>query len=143
MLVDEFLEALKMTLPCSGSTIVECSVQIALESCSRVILVSGYRGKELARLFVGRDRVLVVHNSDYELDMFSSVQCAHRPQRSRQPHPRDHPQVSGKDGHPLQSFNKTGSIDDIRPICCCCFHIPYFRGCFASYPCILAGILKP
>ncbi len=64
-----------MTLPCSGSTIVECSVQNALESCSRVILVSGYRGDELARLFAGRERVLVVHNADYELGMFSSVQC--------------------------------------------------------------------
>ena len=69
------MKAWKMTLPCRESTIVECSVQNALESCSRVILVSGYRGDELARLFAGRDRVLVVHNSDYELGMFSSVQC--------------------------------------------------------------------
>ena len=63
----------KMTLPCKGSTIIECSVGNALQVCSRVILVTGYRVKELEQLFHDWKQVELVYNAQYEKAMFSSV----------------------------------------------------------------------
>jgi molybdenum cofactor cytidylyltransferase len=45
----------------------------ALEACSRVILVSGYRAPELEAVFRGRPRVSIVENPDWRLGMFSSI----------------------------------------------------------------------
>ena len=53
---------------------VEHSVSRALETCSRVLLVTGYRGKELEELFAGRDRVECVRNDEFRCGMFSSIQ---------------------------------------------------------------------
>jgi molybdenum cofactor cytidylyltransferase len=64
----------KMTLPWKNSTIVECSVGVALEVCTRVILVTGYRSAELERLFRGREQVTIAFNSRYGDGMFSSIQ---------------------------------------------------------------------
>jgi molybdenum cofactor cytidylyltransferase len=63
----------KPLLPFAGSSIVECVVQRALESCSRVILVAGYRAEELASAFRGTPRVSVVENPAWRLGMFSSI----------------------------------------------------------------------
>jgi len=48
-------------------------VSTALQTCSRVVLVTGYRGAELASLFEGDRRVLAVENASWEQGMFSSV----------------------------------------------------------------------
>jgi molybdenum cofactor cytidylyltransferase len=63
----------KPLLPFRGSTIVGTAVNAALATCRRVILVTGFRGEELAARFVGEPRVVVVHNPDWELGMFSSI----------------------------------------------------------------------
>jgi molybdenum cofactor cytidylyltransferase len=55
------------------STIIQTVVGNALLACPRVILVTGYRGVELADLFRGTAGVLVVDNPDWELGMFSSI----------------------------------------------------------------------
>jgi molybdenum cofactor cytidylyltransferase len=64
----------KPLLPFRGSTIVETVVEAALAVCSRVILVTGFRGDELAARFAGEPRVLAVENPDWALGMFSSIQ---------------------------------------------------------------------
>jgi molybdenum cofactor cytidylyltransferase len=56
-----------------SSTIIETVVHNALLACTRVILVAGYRGGELAALFRGTAGVVVVENPDWELGMFSSI----------------------------------------------------------------------
>jgi molybdenum cofactor cytidylyltransferase len=64
----------KPLLPFRGGTIAGTVVAAALEGCGRVILVTGYRGEELAARFAGEPRVLVVENPDWALGMFSSIQ---------------------------------------------------------------------
>jgi molybdenum cofactor cytidylyltransferase len=64
----------KPLLPFRGGTIIETVLETALEACSRVILVTGFRGDELAARFAGTPRVLVVENTDWALGMFSSIQ---------------------------------------------------------------------
>ncbi len=54
-------------------TIIGTVVQNALEACERVILVTGYRGAELAAMFAETPRLLVVENPEWELGMFSSL----------------------------------------------------------------------
>ena len=61
-------------LPYKENTIIEQSVDNALDFCGRVILVTGYRGDELDDLFAGRPDVVTVRNTDYERGMFSSIQ---------------------------------------------------------------------
>jgi molybdenum cofactor cytidylyltransferase len=68
----------KMTLPLGASTLAERSVATALEVCSRVVLVGGFRAAELGERFRGQPRVTVVVNRDYERGMLSSVQTGCR-----------------------------------------------------------------
>ena len=68
----------KMTLPWGESTIVEHSLRAALDVCSRVVLVAGFRVEEIARIFRDWPRVEVVNNERYEEGMFSSVQMGVR-----------------------------------------------------------------
>ena len=68
----------KLMLPFDGETVVERSVRNALGFCSRVILVVGFRGEEMSRLFSGRPEVKVVTNTEYSFGMFSSIQCGAR-----------------------------------------------------------------
>jgi molybdenum cofactor cytidylyltransferase len=63
----------KLMLPYQGKTIVEHSVANALKFCSRVLLVTGYRGDELKALFSGQSRVDLVSNLQYEDGMVSSI----------------------------------------------------------------------
>jgi molybdenum cofactor cytidylyltransferase len=64
----------KPLLSFGGSTLIETVVTAALEACGRVILVTGYRGSELATLFAAEPRVVVADNPDWALGMFSSIQ---------------------------------------------------------------------
>jgi molybdenum cofactor cytidylyltransferase len=64
----------KPLIPFEGSSIIERVVAQAREVCSRVILVTGYRGGELEAAFRGRPGVSVVENPDWPLGMFSSIQ---------------------------------------------------------------------
>jgi len=63
----------KPVVPFGGRTIIETVVFTALSACSRVILVTGYRGAELTALFRGQPRVILVENPEWEQGMFSSV----------------------------------------------------------------------
>jgi molybdenum cofactor cytidylyltransferase len=65
----------KPMLPFGNATIIETVVARALEACARVILVTGYRGEELAALFRGFPRVCTVQNPAWPLGMFSSIRC--------------------------------------------------------------------
>lgn len=63
----------KPVLPFGESTIIETVVSRALQVCTRVILVTGYRGAELALLFRDMQRVRTVENPDWPRGMFSSI----------------------------------------------------------------------
>ena len=64
----------KLVLPYKESTVVEESVKNALSCCSRVILVTGYRGNELEKLFTNNKNVVPATNTEYNKGMFSSIQ---------------------------------------------------------------------
>lgn len=63
----------KMMLPFGDSTIVERSVDAALEVCGRVILVTGFRAEEIEAVFRNRKNVHIVRNTEYHRGMFSSI----------------------------------------------------------------------
>lgn len=63
----------KPLLPFRGGTILGTVVAAALETCRRVILVTGYRGSELASEFADEPRVVVAEHAGWELGMFSSI----------------------------------------------------------------------
>lgn len=64
----------KMMLPYQQHTILDESIENALQFCSRVILVVGYRGKELLERYQEKQNVKVVVNTNYKQGMFSSIQ---------------------------------------------------------------------
>lgn len=64
----------KLILPYRESSIIENSINNALNACSRVILVTGYRGDELADLVKQIPQVLTVRNENYQNGLFSSIQ---------------------------------------------------------------------
>jgi molybdenum cofactor cytidylyltransferase len=49
-------------------------VDVALAACTRVIVVTGYRGQEISALFSGNPRITVADNPEWEAGMFSSIQ---------------------------------------------------------------------
>jgi molybdenum cofactor cytidylyltransferase len=63
----------KPLLPFRESTIIQTVVQVAVTACGRVIIVAGYRGKELSALFDGQPGVTVAVNPDWEMGMFASI----------------------------------------------------------------------
>jgi molybdenum cofactor cytidylyltransferase len=65
--------AWKPVLPFGGRTIIEAVVAAALQACSRVILVTGYRGEELVALFRANGRVVTPRNDAWQRGMFSSI----------------------------------------------------------------------
>ncbi len=68
--------AWKMMLPYGSGTILDASLKNAQAFCSRIILVVGHRGAELAACYENRPDILIVHNPDYELGLGSSIRCA-------------------------------------------------------------------
>ena len=65
----------KPVLAFGDATIIETVVANALAACARVILVTGYRGHELAALFHGEPRVVAIENPAWQLGKFSSIRC--------------------------------------------------------------------
>jgi molybdenum cofactor cytidylyltransferase len=63
----------KPVLPFRERTIIETVVACALQVCTRVILVTGYRAAELALLFRDVPGVHPVENPDWPRGMFSSI----------------------------------------------------------------------
>jgi molybdenum cofactor cytidylyltransferase len=63
----------KPALPFGESTIIQTVVSRALQVCTGVVLVTGYRAAELALLFRDAPRVRLVENPDWPLGMFSSI----------------------------------------------------------------------
>ncbi len=63
----------KMTLPFGSKTMIEASVGNALEACRRVIIVGGYRIRELKEIFPERGDIDLIYNPQYEKGMFSSI----------------------------------------------------------------------
>lgn len=63
----------KPLLPFGESTIIETVVATALLVCDEALLVTGYRGDELAQVFEGNTRVRIVPNPDWKEGMLSSI----------------------------------------------------------------------
>lgn len=63
----------KMMLPWRDGTILDASIKNALQFCSGIILVTGYRADELQAHYRRWDNVTLVHNPDYEKGLVSSV----------------------------------------------------------------------
>jgi molybdenum cofactor cytidylyltransferase len=69
------MDSWKLLLPFGGSTLIGAVVETSFAVCSRVILVTGFRRAELAALFSGRPRIMIVENPHWRLGMFSSIRC--------------------------------------------------------------------
>lgn len=65
----------KMMLPWKTGTVLDSALHHALTFCDNVILVTGYRGEELAQRYAGRSGIQLCPNSRFREGMFSSVQC--------------------------------------------------------------------
>ena len=63
----------KMMLPLRDGTILDASIENALQFCSRIILVTGYRAEALQARYRHQESVTLVHNPDYEKGMLGSV----------------------------------------------------------------------
>ena len=66
----------KPLLPLGGRAMVDIVASRAREAGCRVLVVVGYRGDEVARLFEGREGVVVVGNPRWEEGMLGSIQAA-------------------------------------------------------------------
>lgn len=64
----------KLVLPYKNSTIIETSIANAAEICTRIVLVTGYRGEELADLVKQIPQLITITNKSYKNGMFSSIQ---------------------------------------------------------------------
>jgi molybdenum cofactor cytidylyltransferase len=62
-----------MLLPLRGKPVIQHSVENALEVCSKVILVTGFRAEELRSFFADCDGVETVFNPSFAKGMFTSV----------------------------------------------------------------------
>lgn len=65
----------KMMMPWGEGTILDSALASALAFCDRVVLVTGFRGDELAACYWDHPGVEVVFNPQYQDGMFSSIQC--------------------------------------------------------------------
>ncbi|MTH48366.1 molybdenum cofactor cytidylyltransferase [Intestinirhabdus alba] len=68
----------KMMLPWQGGTILDASIKNALQFCSRIILVTGFRGEALRQRYGGHPQITLVHNAEYQQGLFSSVRAGAR-----------------------------------------------------------------
>ena len=68
----------KMMLPwgSGGATLLDTSLSNALRFCHRVLLVTGFRGAELAARYQSVKRIQILHNPDYETGLLSSQRLA-------------------------------------------------------------------
>ena len=65
----------KMMMPWGEGTILDSALDSALAFCDQVILVTGFRGDELAAYYQEHPAISVVYNPDYRAGMFSSIKC--------------------------------------------------------------------
>lgn len=65
----------KMMMPWGEGTILDSALASALRFCDRVVLVTGFRGDELAAYYQDHPHIDVVFNPQYQKGMFASVQC--------------------------------------------------------------------
>jgi molybdenum cofactor cytidylyltransferase len=65
----------KPVLSFGNSTIIRTVVGTALQACAHILLVTGYKGAELASLFQAEPRVVIVAHAGWEQGMFSSIQA--------------------------------------------------------------------
>lgn len=63
----------KMMLPWQQGTILDASIKNAMQFCSRIILVTGFRRDELHQRYAQNDNLLLVDNPDYAEGLFSSI----------------------------------------------------------------------
>lgn len=63
----------KMMLPWRDGTILDASIKNALQFCSQIILVTGFRADELEARYRHHENVTLVHNPDYETGLVGSV----------------------------------------------------------------------
>lgn len=68
----------KMMLPwgSGGATLLDTSLSNALHFCHRVILVTGFRGAELAARYQSVKRIQILYNPEYETGLLSSQRLA-------------------------------------------------------------------
>ena len=109
----------KLILPYKNSTVIENSIENAAVVCTRIILVTGYRGNELKDLVEQTAHVLTIRNKNYQNGMFSSIQTGVKLVESEWFFITmgDMPDIN-KDifNSLLESLNKNpGSFDIIRP----------------------------
>ena len=64
----------KLMLPYKKGTILGSVIKNTLSICDRVILVTGFRGKELETFYGENKNIIAVRNSGFERGMFSSIQ---------------------------------------------------------------------
>ncbi|WP_435928101.1 nucleotidyltransferase family protein [Dryocola sp. BD613] len=68
----------KMMLPWRNTTVLGSALENALSFCDRVILVTGFRGKQLHQLYAGHAGITLCHNENYSRGMFSSIRSGAR-----------------------------------------------------------------
>lgn len=68
----------KIALPYKNSTIIENSIDNALQTCNKIIIVTGYRSEELVKLVQKTPSVVTTINETFENGMFSSIQTGVR-----------------------------------------------------------------
>ncbi|MCZ8652131.1 molybdenum cofactor cytidylyltransferase [Escherichia albertii] len=66
----------KMMLPWQQGTILDASIKNALQFCSRIILVTGYRGNELHDRYANHSNIIIIHNPDYAQGLLTSLKAA-------------------------------------------------------------------
>ncbi|MDA3133652.1 molybdenum cofactor cytidylyltransferase [Atlantibacter subterranea] len=65
----------KMILPWRDGTMLDASIKNALQFCSRIILVTGFRHEELAQRYIHEPQIFIVYNPDYQSGLLTSVQA--------------------------------------------------------------------
>lgn len=66
----------KMMLPWNDGVILDASIKNALQFCSRVILVTGYRASELHNRYAHHTQIVMIYNPDYTQGLLTSVKSA-------------------------------------------------------------------
>lgn len=65
--------AYKLTLELGGKTVIEHCIEGMYETCSRIIVVGGYKVNHLTPILDKYFKIELVYNKNYETGMFSSV----------------------------------------------------------------------
>lgn len=66
----------KPSLHWRGRPLLTTVAELALAHCSRLLVVTGFRAREVPGLLPADSRICLLHNEDFERGMFSSIQTA-------------------------------------------------------------------